>query len=56
MLQPARRKYRKEHKGRNTGIATSLLRAFGGCFGKGPVGGALRSRWGSWTTSGGTGA
>ena len=22
MLQPARRKYRKEHKGRNTGIAT----------------------------------
>ena len=22
MLQPARRKFRKEHKGRNTGIAT----------------------------------
>ena len=22
MLQPARRKYRKEHKGRNTGVAT----------------------------------
>ncbi|MBO0217365.1 50S ribosomal protein L16, partial [Vibrio sp. Vb2880] len=22
MLQPSRRKYRKEHKGRNTGLAT----------------------------------
>ena len=27
MLQPARRKYRKEQKGRNTGIAT---RQYGG--------------------------
>ena len=24
MLQPARRKFRKEHKGRNTGVATAV--------------------------------
>ena len=33
MLQPARRKYRKEHKGRNTGVATSGATVAFGDFG-----------------------
>jgi large subunit ribosomal protein L16 len=33
MLQPARRKYRKEHKGRNTGIATRGAKVSFGQFG-----------------------
>ena len=33
MLQPARRKYRKEHKGRNTGVATSGTTVVFGDFG-----------------------
>lgn len=33
MLQPARRKYRKEHKGRNTGIATRGVSVAFGEFG-----------------------
>ncbi|AFZ83330.1 large subunit ribosomal protein L16 [Candidatus Kinetoplastibacterium blastocrithidii TCC012E] len=33
MLQPARRKYRKEHKGRNTGLATSGANVAFGEFG-----------------------
>jgi large subunit ribosomal protein L16 len=33
MLQPARRKYRKEHKGRNTGIATRGTNVSFGEFG-----------------------
>ncbi|AGF47276.1 large subunit ribosomal protein L16 [Candidatus Kinetoplastibacterium desouzaii TCC079E] len=33
MLQPARRKYRKEHKGRNTGLATSGANVSFGEFG-----------------------
>ncbi|AGF48698.1 large subunit ribosomal protein L16 [Candidatus Kinetoplastibacterium oncopeltii TCC290E] len=33
MLQPARRKYRKEHKGRNTGLATNGANVSFGEFG-----------------------
>src|ERR1700752_2801609 len=33
MLQPARRKFRKEHKGRNTGIATRGINVSFGEFG-----------------------
>lgn len=33
MLQPARRKYRKEHKGRNTGVATRGVSVSFGEFG-----------------------
>ena len=33
MLQPARRKYRKEHKGRNTGLATRGASVSFGSFG-----------------------
>lgn len=33
MLQPARRKYRKEHKGRNTGVATRGVTVAFGEFG-----------------------
>ncbi|MFN4102818.1 MAG: 50S ribosomal protein L16 [Tepidimonas sp.] len=33
MLQPARRKFRKEHKGRNTGVATSGTTVVFGDFG-----------------------
>ena len=45
MLQPARRKYRKEHKGRNTGIATRGNKVNFGEFGLKAVGrGRLTAR------------
>lgn len=45
MLQPARRKYRKEHKGRNTGIATRGNTVAFGEFGLKSVGrGRLTAR------------
>ena len=45
MLQPARRKYRKEHKGRNTGIATRGNTVAFGEFGLKAVGrGRLTAR------------
>jgi large subunit ribosomal protein L16 len=45
MLQPARRKYRKEHKGRNTGLATRGASVSFGSFGlKATSRGRLTSR------------
>ena len=45
MLQPARRKYRKEHKGRNTGLATRGASVAFGSFGlKATSRGRLTSR------------
>ena len=45
MLQPARRKYRKEHKGRNTGLATRGANVSFGDFGLKAVGrGRLTAR------------
>ena len=45
MLQPARRKYRKEHKGRNKGIATVGSKVSFGEFGLKAVGrGRLTAR------------
>ena len=38
MLQPARRKFRKEHKGRNTGIATRGANVSFGDFGLKEIG------------------
>ncbi|MDP2155791.1 MAG: 50S ribosomal protein L16, partial [Sulfuricella sp.] len=38
MLQPARRKFRKEHKGRNTGIATRGNKVSFGEFGLKAIG------------------
>ena len=45
MLQPARRKFRKEHKGRNTGLATRGASVSFGAFGlKATSRGRLTSR------------
>ncbi|MFZ5511061.1 MAG: ribosomal protein L16, partial [Pseudomonadota bacterium] len=38
MLQPARRKYRKEHKGRNKGIATRGTKVSFGEYGLKAIG------------------
>ena len=43
MLQPARRKYRKEQKGRNTGLATRGANVSFGEFGNQPSYQAWRS-------------
>ena len=45
MLQPARRKYRKEHKGRNTGVATRGAKVSFGEYGLKAIGrGRLTAR------------